>query len=544
MRSMCSHSSRFAVVVLLFSAVFLAACSGGGGGSDAGASTPSDTTSPITTVDPMGGDYDATQLVDLTSNEAATIYYSTDGNDPSVGGANTISGTSPIVGIPIPEGSTKLKFFAIDQSGNSESIRTETYVVNISNPNVSLIGGAPAPVGLLDAATVNWQSDEDGTYIIEIGGNGTIGSGTQILSGSVQAGMPVASQVQGIQLSYAGPTTVWVYVTDSFGGIGTLFAELNLKPLVTIPTTTRVEHIEILSNGLKAYVTSANQVLALDTDPSSGTYNTIIGAIPVGTRPWDIASTPDNARAYVTNEQSLSISEISTTTDTVLNTIPAGSRAPNGIAITPDGTRGYFLNFDGRISVLDTDTSSASYNLVLGNISRPLLLAGDIAITPDGNKAVVNWQGTIAHAVDVFDVNPSSPTYNQLLASPIPVISGLGGDVAISSDSTFAYVTSSYVPECGLCKIDLQTYTIQANNSTVLNGYSLALTPDDQILLTGGLNRTGIAVFSAADVTFLGSIDIGTSINALKITPDGTRGYVVEFDSSAGSLDIIMLPLQ
>lgn len=35
MRSMCSHSSRFAVGVLLFSAVCLAACGGGGGGSDA-----------------------------------------------------------------------------------------------------------------------------------------------------------------------------------------------------------------------------------------------------------------------------------------------------------------------------------------------------------------------------------------------------------------------------------------------------------------------------------------------------------------------------
>jgi hypothetical protein len=206
MRILFSHSSWCTVIGLLFSAAFLAACggggsSGGGGGSDAVASTPSDTTSPITTVDPMGGAYDATQLVDFTSNEAATIYYSTDGNDPSVGGANTISGTSPLVGIPIPEGSTTVKFFAIDQAGNTESMKTETYVVNVSIPNVSLIGGAPPPVVLLDAATVNWQSDEDGTYIVEIGGNGTIGSGTQILSGSVQAGTPVGSQVQAIQLS-------------------------------------------------------------------------------------------------------------------------------------------------------------------------------------------------------------------------------------------------------------------------------------------------------------------------------------------------------
>ena len=96
-----------------------------------GDSSPSDTAAPITTANPAGGLYSAALQVSLTANEAATIYYSTDGNDPSVGGGNTTSGTSPISGIAIPIGTTVLKFFAIDQANNNEVIKTETYVIGV-----------------------------------------------------------------------------------------------------------------------------------------------------------------------------------------------------------------------------------------------------------------------------------------------------------------------------------------------------------------------------------------------------------------------------
>lgn len=105
-----------------------------------GDSTPIDTTAPITTANPAGGLYSAAIQVTLTANEAATIYYSTDGNDPSVGGGNTTSGTSPISGITIPIGTTALKFFAIDQANNNEEIKTETYVVGVRAFDFTVLG--------------------------------------------------------------------------------------------------------------------------------------------------------------------------------------------------------------------------------------------------------------------------------------------------------------------------------------------------------------------------------------------------------------------
>src|SRR5262245_11535815 len=83
---------------------------------------------PLTLASPEGGTYDSPLTVMLTSYEQTiplvahkppTIYCSIDGNDPTIGGANTISGPGPW-GIPLPEGTTTLKYFAVDSLGNVE----------------------------------------------------------------------------------------------------------------------------------------------------------------------------------------------------------------------------------------------------------------------------------------------------------------------------------------------------------------------------------------------------------------------------------------
>lgn len=537
-------------LIFLFGLLSILASGGGGGG---GGNGSGDTMPPQTSASPPGGLYGSTQDVTLTSDEAATIYYSLDGNDPSIGGGNTASGSSPVSGIVIPGGTTVLKYFAVDAANNQEVVKSETYEVDLQSPSLSLSGSPPAPVGLLGAATVNWQTDEDGSYIVELGGNGTMGSGVQLAAGTAQANTPIASQVQGVDLSYAAAMPLWVYVTDAVGNIGSFSIDLHLKPLVTIAVGSGMADIKILPDGLKAYATkkSLDSVAVIDIDPASMNYNTILTSIAVGTRPDHIAVTPDGAWLYVTNNGNTdldidSISEIATATDTVSDTITLnGNTAPTGIAVTPDGTRAYFLSFEEKIQVLDADTASGTYNTVIGNIGRTLLLAGEIAITPDGLKAVANWFGLIAHAVDVLDVDPASPTYNTLLASPIPVVSASSGDIAISSDSAYAYVTDTYFDVCWLCKIDLQTYAITAKNNTDASSLqdAVALTPDDAVLLAGGVNTTSLSLFGATDLSLLGSVDIGSAIASMAITPDGSRAYVVEFDIS-GNADVIMVPLQ
>jgi len=207
-----------------------------------------------------------------------------------------------------------------------------------------------------------------------------------------------------------------------------------------------------------------------------------------------------------------------------------------------DGKRGYFTSFENKIYIVDTDPGSLTYNLVVDYIPRVLLLSGNIAMTPNGKKAVVNWAGIIAHAVDVIDVDPTSPTYNTVIASPVPIVPGVSGDVAVSPDSAFAYATNG---EGQLCKIDLQMYTLPLCYAGVFFAQgSIALTPDGSTALHSNFNSKKLYVIKTSDLTSITEVDLGAELgNSIAITPDGSRAYVERSVLSASS-ELVMVPLQ
>jgi hypothetical protein len=85
---------------------------------------PADVEPPVTTASPVGGTYGSAQNVTLSVNEEATIYYTTNGTNPTV--------SSSVYSSPIPiAATTNLKFFAKDTAGNSEVVKTQTYTIVI-----------------------------------------------------------------------------------------------------------------------------------------------------------------------------------------------------------------------------------------------------------------------------------------------------------------------------------------------------------------------------------------------------------------------------
>ena len=84
-----------------------------------------DTTPPVVTADPPGGDYSSPQGVRLTASEPATIYYTTDGSEPTVQSA-VYSGPITV------SADTTLKFFAVDTAGNASDVVTEIYTFSFS----------------------------------------------------------------------------------------------------------------------------------------------------------------------------------------------------------------------------------------------------------------------------------------------------------------------------------------------------------------------------------------------------------------------------
>jgi len=98
--------------------------------------TAIDVIPPTVTANPVGGLFNTTQTITLTTNEPATIYYTTDGTTP------TTTSTQYTAPINI-ETTTILKFMAIDAAGNQGPVQTETYTIDTTAPTVQAnpVGG-------------------------------------------------------------------------------------------------------------------------------------------------------------------------------------------------------------------------------------------------------------------------------------------------------------------------------------------------------------------------------------------------------------------
>ncbi|WP_018130341.1 extracellular catalytic domain type 1 short-chain-length polyhydroxyalkanoate depolymerase [Effusibacillus pohliae] len=105
---------------------------------------------------PKGGTYNNSVSVTLSANPSnATIYYTTDGTDPTTGSTRYTSA------ITISQ-TTTLKFFAQDASGHKSSIQTEIYQINNPGP---VITASPTGNSFGGPVTVTLSSNESGTTI-------------------------------------------------------------------------------------------------------------------------------------------------------------------------------------------------------------------------------------------------------------------------------------------------------------------------------------------------------------------------------------------
>jgi YVTN family beta-propeller protein len=232
------------------------------------------------------------------------------------------------------------------------------------------------------------------------------------------------------------------YVTDTANG--KVYRIGSDRVLTTINTPSSYNNaISIHPNGRFAYISSSAGVLILDTNSSSPTFNTITGIIS-GCSSGSIVFTPDGTRAYASidgNYGSVSqIKVINTSSHTIVNTIQLPiPTAPQGVAVSPDGKRVYVSGWvSQKVSVIDTDTTSPTYNTVTAVIPVSGEARG-IALSPTGNLAYITLD---TGGVDVIVTAPSSHQFNQVIAH-IPDAGPYGGihGVASSLDGRFTYVT-------------------------------------------------------------------------------------------------------
>ena len=204
----------------------------------------------------------------------------------------------------------------------------------------------------------------------------------------------------------------------------------------------------------------------------SVTSNSVVSTIAVGDGPEGVAITPDGTKAYVTNSLDDTVTVINTATNTTTSAIPTGGD-PVGVAITPDGTRVYVANWgSGTVTVTNTATNTTTSAIPVGN--NPY----GIAITPDGTRVYV----ADADNVKVIDTTTNTTT------SAIPT----GGDpigVAITPDGTRVYVANNLANT--VTAINTATNTTTSAVNVGLQPYALAITPDGtRVYVTNDLSDT------------------------------------------------------
>lgn len=235
-----------------------------------------------------------------------------------------------------------------------------------------------------------------------------------------------------------------VYVVNHDSGSVTAVSPCPAQKLQVITGFSRPLQVAFTPDATSLLVTCYDNAVAF-VDPTT---NQITTQIDTGQDifPNGIAITPDGSKAYVTSfiDVSPAVIVIDLTTRKVVNRIPMPYAYPVGITITPDGTQAWvrFLQQD-PIVVIDTLTNT------LGSTITSLLNPTGVAFDPSGKQAYVSsFQGGVLYVVNAATFD--TVTSIRVGSSPI--------DVAISSNGRWVNVINS--ASTFLSVIDADTNTV------------------------------------------------------------------------------------
>ncbi|MDD1774961.1 MAG: chitobiase/beta-hexosaminidase C-terminal domain-containing protein, partial [Methanobacterium sp.] len=203
-----------------------------------------DNTPPTPSASVNGGLYNTGQNIILSSSEAGHIYYTLNGETPTV---NSPEYTSPIV----INQNTTLKFFAIDQAGNPSPIYTENYQIDTTKPEAE----ADLKTGSYNTVQfVNLSINEPGRIYFTTNGSNPTTSNKPYLA-------PLAINKN---------TTLKFIAVDEAGNISNIYSENYIFD--TIPPTAQAS--------VKGGLYNTAKTITLTSSEAGNIYYTINGDTP------------------------------------------------------------------------------------------------------------------------------------------------------------------------------------------------------------------------------------------------------------------------
>lgn len=200
--------------------------------------------------------------------------------------------------------------------------------------------------------------------------------------------------------------------------------------------------------------------------------------------------------------------------------IEVGS-TPGSVAITTDGRLAYVTHREaGFITVVDTATDRVSARIAVTSG-----LPQFVAVTPDSSRAYVSVSSAdeTANAVAVLDTRTSR------ILSTIPVDRQ---PMALTVGPDQRYV---FVPSRGTSAIDVldsATGRMITKVAVPANPYSIRISPDGSLGYIADRESNLVSVLDTANYQIVGQVAVGTGPRSVAVSPDGTVVAVVCSDSN------------
>lgn len=276
-------------------------------------------------------------------------------------------------------------------------------LINLSNNLIPpsqhlLIGTNPSMVAVTSDGTTAYVTDYGKNNIYAINLNNSTGFTTSTIpAGSGPLGISIANNTV-FFTNYKDNTWAYFPVGSS--------SPVTLKSWGGGPIS-----IAVNSNGTLTYVanSTSNAVNVFQYNYNGTSTYGVTTTITTGSYPDAVLLTPDQSSLYVANANDNTVSVISTSSNSVVGTIPLPSAGhPDGLAITPDGSTLMVLNSPaGGITYIQVSSNTVINTLALGSTLEQAYM------TPNGADAYITDYSAssvyeLANVVSISSTKPSA----------------------------------------------------------------------------------------------------------------------------------------
>lgn len=333
-----------------------------------------------------------------------------------------------------------------------------------------------------------------------------------------------------------GATTGHVQVATS-GGTALSPRSFNATPAspaallgVSANAGTAPSAVAVSPDGRKIYVADAGGTSVRIIRTANVSAGVLVSTSVAGGTPRSVVVSPDGRRVYVAAD-GIGVLVMDAALVTLLDTITGpiddqGRDNPNGLAISPDGTRLLLSSgtVGGNVSAINVADKTVTPILTMGAGIAPM----GVAFSADGERgyvAAADIANSTNNSLVIFD-----PATGSILGTkPVDV---LPTGIAIKPDGSRVFVSNQGGNSVSMYDTGTDTVTTQPVG---LGPTGIAATPDGSRVLVANRASATVSFVDASSGAQLQTLSVGAAPIGVAISPEGTTGYVANAGSQTVS---------